>query len=334
MIEEEPHISNDLLAKYFAGEHTAREAEAVEKWAAHSAKNQEQLEQLHILWLDTGTVAAGPEAVGVFNEDLAWQKVKAKKLSAVSQSAGGGAFWFLRIAASVLVLLALGYLLKNFVLDTRQLEMVAAEEVQNLQLADGSSITLNKASVLTYPSKFNADRRVVTLRGEAFFEVEHNPERPFVVQAAETTIEVLGTSFNVAMDGGSVEVTVETGKVRFSAGAEETILSAGQRAVYARTVGIGEASGQEDVAGADQYWRTRRLSFAGHSLAQVVASLEKAFEVDIQLENRALANCSLTVTFEDDSLENMLDVIALTLELEVNRKGNIIVLSGKGCPEK
>ena len=334
MIEQEPHISNDLLAKYFAGEHTAQEAEAVETWAALSAENREQLEQLHILWLDTGIVEFDHETYEAFNEDLAWQKVKAKKQAAVLQSGNGGTTWFFRIAASVVVLLALGYLLKTFVLDTRQLEMLAMEEVKTLQLADGSTITLNKASALTYPSKFTAAQRTVSLRGEAFFEVEHNPEKPFVVQAAETTIEVLGTSFNVAMEGGSVEVSVETGKVRFSAGTEEMILIAGQRAVYARAAGIVEASEQADVAGAGQYWRTRRLSFAGHSLAQVVASLEEAFEVDIELENMELANCSLTVTFENDSLENMLDVIALTLELEVNRRGNVILLSGKGCPEK
>ncbi len=334
MDEKEPHISNDLLAKYFAGEATAAELAAVEQWAVASSENREQLSQLRMLWLDTGVVVMDDAVGQSFDVDLAFAKVKAKREKALAGKAGRGSGWLLKVAASVAVLLLLGYLLKIYVFDARQLEYQAAAEIKTLQLTDGSTVTLNKQSSLSYASKFRGAKREVTLRGEAFFEVEHNPEKPFVVYAGNTTIEVLGTAFNVAMEAGQVEVLVETGRVRFSANGQEVVLSAGQQAVYEESFGIAPVGESQAVADAAQFWRTRRLVFAGNSLAEVVAALEEAFEVEIELANQELANCSLTVTFENDSLENMLDVIALTLELEVSRNGNRILLSGKGCPSR
>lgn len=334
MTENEPHITNDLLAKYFAEELTPEEKAAVDNWVASSADNRTQLDQLRTVWLDTGAVMLEEAKEYVFNENLAWEKVKARK-QASAATGRRGSRWMLRIAASVVFVLAAAYLFKTFVSDPGELEALAASEVKTLELADGSVITLNTGSSLSYPEAFAGEKRQVKLRGEAFFEVEHNPERPFVVKAGAATIEVLGTSFNVAMEtNGDVEVAVETGKVLFSAGDRKLLLEAGQRGIYESAKKVTTLADAGSASPAGSFWRTRRLVFSGHSLAEVADALEQAYGVDIQLKNNALANCSLSVTFENDSISNILEVIALTLELDVERNGDAILLSGTGCPAK
>ena len=81
-------------------------------------------------------------------------------------------------------------------------------------MPDGSVITVNKNSTLSYPSEFKGKTREVALNGEAFFKVTPNKEKPFIIHVNDVTVRVVGTSFNIRSEKGKTEVIVETGIVQ------------------------------------------------------------------------------------------------------------------------
>lgn len=324
-------ISNEILAKYFAGEATAEEAARIDAWARESRENQELLLQLQIVWVDTGHVKSNVTG-GKYDTNAAWKKVKAKKQAAESQKQSIS--WVWKVAASIVLVAGLAFLIRSFLEGPKQLTYTAESSISILELPDRSSVMLNEQSTLSYPETFQGNARHVKLQGEAFFEVEHNPDLPFIIEAGTTRIQVLGTSFNVKMDNGEVVVVVETGKVLFSSGAEAVILEAGKQGVFVPESKSIEVQDHKATIGVAEFWRTKTLKFSAHKLPEVVQALEKAYGVDIRLVGENLANCSLSVIFQDDSLENILDVIALTLDLEVKNLANEVILTGKGCAEQ
>src|SRR5688572_8298430 len=89
---------------------------------------------------------------------------------------------------------------------------------QFLRLPDGSTVLLNEGSKLEYPITFSGDTREVFLQGEGYFDIQHNPSKPFVVKTANVTTTVLGTAFNVKAFPSEkhITVTVTRGKVKVS----------------------------------------------------------------------------------------------------------------------
>ena len=303
------HITEEKLAKYFAGEASPQEHDEVKSWAEASQENRELLLQLQIVWIDTGHIGQARNQVKKYDVDAAWRKVKAAKATQHESAQGT---WFWKIAASVVLLIAAGFLIRTFLFAPDQVTYTA-EAISDVQLPDGSSVVLNTGSRLIYPESFSGGVRAVRLEGEAFFEVEHDPGQPFTVTAGDTRVQVLGTAFNVKMNASEVVVMVESGRVLFSGGDGEVILAAGERAVFSPASQQIKKQSQETLTGADQFWRTRTLKFTGQKLPQVIEAIETAYDVNIHLLGDHLSECHLSVTFHNDSLENVLDIIALTL---------------------
>ena len=339
MSKQSPHIvTNELLAKYFAGEASDAESAAVMTWVAESAANEEAFVQQKMLWEDLGAVMMDDATTHTsFDVDTAWANVKTTKATVVSnqRKLESRNPWIMRIAASLVLLGGITYFLRSYFAEVPMTEVASASEIINVDLQDGSHITLNEESIIQYPEEFAANLRQVNLKGEAFFEVAPDTSKPFVIHAGPAIITVLGTSFNVksSVMEDTVAVFVATGRVSFSVGTQEVILTPGEKATYTAKSGLLASTGGSTSTGVDQFWRTRRLSFAGHSLPDVIDAIEEAYFVDIELENEQMANCRLSVNFENDSLNNILDVIALTLDLKVSKSGNVILLKGTGCPE-
>ncbi|MCR6718728.1 MAG: FecR family protein [Chitinophagaceae bacterium] len=130
-----------------------------------------------------------------------------------------------RIAAAIALLFALAVVGYQFFnkkdgensIDGLVQKLNAKGVKSTIALADGSKVWLNADSKIQYPARFTGNTREVFLNGEAFFDIEKNPEKPFIIHLTNGTIRVLGTSFNVkAYDGETiVETSVATGKVAF-----------------------------------------------------------------------------------------------------------------------
>ncbi len=175
-----------------------------------------------------------------------------------------------------------------------------------LTLPDGSTVTLNSGSSLRYPSAFTTEKREVQLDGEAFFEVTHNPQKPFIVKTEKLTTEVLGTSFNIEAfpSQNEARVTLVTGKVRVQAGAQQCELLPSQQAVFQKTT---QQMQVQNVATNDfTDWKEGILRFRESSLPTVVQKIEKFYGVQIRLEVENAEHCHLSGTFVKEDLNVVL----------------------------
>lgn len=206
-------------------------------------------------------------------------------------------------------------------------------EKKRVTLPDSSHVWLNENSKLAYETRF--EKRHVNLEGEAFFEVERIVERPFEISTGDATTTVLGTSFNVRAYPVEerIEVTVRTGKVAFAQTKEKetpVLLTPGETGVFDKKAKKVEVAVHE-LENADA-WKTQKLTFDDEKLVQVVNTLERYFDVEIEAANPSLLECAYTSSFEQPDLEGILTVIGTTIGFEFSKKKEgHYVLSGKGC---
>jgi transmembrane sensor len=335
-------LPDDLLARYVAGETTPDEAAQVKAWLTaatdHAAAERELLRYQKIWEQSTATK---PQTT--VNTDAAWEKVKAavssKQFTAGSEQSADinrpfkvsfGDYW--RAAASILVVIGLGwlgYLWLNQQPSKPLIAKVLESKNQTTEhlLPDGTKVFLNQNTQLTVAADFNQTSRSVTLKGEAYFEVKRDEQKPFVIQVNGSEVKVLGTTFNVKAYGPTVSVTVTSGKVQLAKKNAKTLLVKGEAAaVQADTIVRLRAVNPNALA-----YHTRVFVFEKTDLESVVASLREGYHADIQLRHRNIAHCRLTARFERESLDNTLAVIAETLQLKVIRQGDQIILDGEGC---
>ena len=206
-------------------------------------------------------------------------------------------------------------------------------------LPDSSKVSLNAASSITFPPQFNGDRRVVQLKGEAFFEIVKNKRQPFIVESAGIRTKVLGTSFNIrAYQGEDIEVTVATGKVHVESldklspqNIEEVLLTANEQAVY------DHANGSITQTSVDirKYlaWHSKELILENTSVRDAILMLEKRFDQKIILSDRGVGNCVIRrARYEKESLETILKGMQSFLDFEYEFNGyNQWTISGQGC---
>lgn len=222
------------------------------------------------------------------------------------------------------------------------------DKPQLIILSDKSSVLLQKGSRLSYPKSFDSvSKRVVYLSGEAFFEVEKNPEKPFVVYANELVTKVLGTSFNVKAysNDKDVIVTVKTGKVTVasnkgiqtkeafsSRNTEGVILTPNQQIVFNRNdAQILKSLVQTPALQALPDIQKMSFEFDDIPVSKVFDLLEKAYSVDIVYDEDLLKACKLTAKMTDEHLFEKLKLICLTIDAEYQIIDAQIVIYSKGC---
>jgi transmembrane sensor len=185
-----------------------------------------------------------------------------------------------------------------------------------VQLSDGSEVHLNYGSKIKYPQFFLSDTREIELEGEGFFEVAHNPEKPFIVKTRSLNIKALGTAFNVLAysDNDVIETTLVNGKVfmeqKDADGKTKTIgaLEPGQHVNYnVKTSAVTSTKGSVEKFVA---WKDGKLVFEDASIVEVTKRLSRMFNVDIEVADDITDNI-YTVTFMDEPLFQILDLMSL-----------------------
>lgn len=142
--------------------------------------------------------------------------------------------WLLRMAAAFLLMLGSGLVIYFFHYRTTDIEQVADLQHQHIKVEDGSEIWMNNKSKLTYPEEFDSDQRLVKLKGEAFFDVAKEPNRPFIIHTQDIRIQVLGTSFNVKsyQEEDEIVISLATGRIEVDALGKKQILTPGEQLHY------------------------------------------------------------------------------------------------------
>jgi ferric-dicitrate binding protein FerR (iron transport regulator) len=241
----------------------------------------------------------------------------------------------LKIAASIAIIFSCIWFFKKNNNPANEMVVVKSGNKRiEISLPDNSHVWLNKESQLTYEKGFSGPERNVKLEGEGFFEVQKDPKRPFIIQTGTIETKVLGTSFNLRNypSEPSVDLVVATGKVSFKskASSDEAIVTPGNGAsIHKTNRKIKEYSMADNNAWA---WRSGTLKFENKPLKEVLVDLERFYRIQIDLKSSNLGACSFSGNFENASLEEVLKVLEITLELNYKRAAkNTIVVAGPGC---
>jgi len=331
----------DLFAKYFARETNALETKDLDKWVGESAENKKTFDRMYFLWIQS----AKKEIEQKVDSNLAWEKLQNRihkpeqKLRVVEKESNiyiKTAKSLLKVAAVLFIGFLIGYFIENYPSEQQYLTQETSADTANVILPDQTSVKLNKNSKLSYPDKFKKDKRLVKLKGEAFFKVKHDKKKPFIVETKIARIKVLGTSFNVKTYDtvDKVNVTVQNGKVELSGIAENSktlILIKDETGIIDNE--SGKIYKEQNVIKNDAalYWLNKKLVFKQTELYIVAETLSNAFNVEIVLANEEIKFCPLDTTFDDISFDEILQVIAVTFDLRIERNGSQIVFYGNGC---
>jgi ferric-dicitrate binding protein FerR (iron transport regulator) len=182
---------------------------------------------------------------------------------------------------------------------------------------------MNKNSVLNYPDRFTGGTREISLKGEAFFDVAHDKSKPFMIHVNDVVVKVVGTSFNIKTTGPNTEVIVETGVVQVIQ--QEIVVKLKPKEKASVQSGrLQKGSSQDELY---NYYRTQKFVANKTPLWRLVDVLNEAYHANIVIDNKKLANRTITTTFKADSLDGILEVISKTLgDVKVVKKPHLIII--------
>lgn len=269
--------------------------------------------------------------------DKAWDKLKERMgreelIPDTSESHKKRSLYRFIAAASLILLIAASTLHIFISYSEKHTELVSilntgGDKSIVKTLADGSIVYLADNASLTYPEIFLDDSRRVEMKGEAFFDIARNPQKPFIITVGNIDVEVLGTSFNIkSKDEKHFELIVTRGKVRVSQdGVNISSVSAGKKLI----VDNGNTSLDDWQNDGSLAWHTNGLLFKDETLKNVAYVINKTFDTHILIPDINTANRKITVTFNNDSVDEMLQLICLSMNLKVEKKDATIVLVDK-----
>lgn len=337
-------FDRELLAKYLNNEVTPVEKSEVEAWINQSEENREELEQSRKM-LDSVDAFYKAED---FNSVAAWLKVQSKmhspqsKVIPINILRKEVILRFYKVAAILVFAVLLGtagyyFGFRNKATEVYS-EIISAEKqvIKEYLLPDGSVVALNSNSKLVFPRNFTGDTREVTIYGEAFFDVKPDASKPFIINAGNAQVKVLGTSFNVKTypENGTVEVVVATGKVQVSGKAgsnlndnSRILLVPGEKGIVTNTGSV--AAKMENNNPNYLAWKTHDFVFNEVALSEVIASLESTYHVNIVVAQPELNELKLTAHFENKPIGFVLNVVRLTFNLDLTEENELFTLSGR-----
>jgi len=315
----------NLIYKQLSGEITPAEQKELSEWQSSNVEHKATYEAVVAAWNASGTNNYNID-VDLEDEFSALDSRIEESDSAANSSAtvrtlpdakSNSNFSIWKIAAALALLIGLPFLLHQLgVFDSGNLEMVEVNSIDDKQIAklpDGSTVFLKKGASIKYPKVMGAGSREVTLQGEAFFSVQRDESRPFIVKLHEGQVEVLGTSFNIKTKIDGTTVHVKTGKVKWNYGNNQSqIMTKNMLANYSKDKAFSIRNSQN----AD-FWRTKTLSFDEASFSEVLQDLKKHFDVQLIVNNPTLNDCPFSSTFKNAKLDEVLAALETIFNLEV-----------------
>ena len=306
----------NILLKHFLKEASEKEENEIAKF---KKINNEEYSILSQLWKRNDI------KVTDFDSIKAWEQVQLK-VDANKTKVIPIYTKLMRIAAVAAILIVGMFSIyyfseKNTNHISKIIEITSNEKGKEILLADGSMVWLNKDAVLTYPEKFDKNTRNVELSGEAFFEIEKNPNKPFIINMSNATVEILGTSFNINTKEDETEIIVATGKVKVSGtdNSKSKIITVG----YSAKVSNNNIEKYKTTRPNYLAWKTGKFSFKETPIIEVIKDLNSYYEYQIILNNNnEEIECLLTANFEQANQQDIIDVIKLTCDIEIIKENN------------
>jgi len=319
------------IIKFIKGELTVDERQKAIKWIRSSSENQAKFNLLKATHIGATFIDTSGDDSAIYYKRFT-QKVKSKQ-----------GYKYISAIASLIVISI--FLINYFdqpvekteiteipttdIIEKNIINTVTSKGVKSeVILPDGSKVILNADSKLTYPKKFSDSTRNVTLIGEAFFDIEHDSNRPFLVDANEIKIRVLGTTFNVKSysKDEKIETTLVSGKVELIKDLDTTPLelAPSQKGVFYKSqnkLKIEEVNSSNIIA-----WKEGTLIFKNTSMSQVAIDLERKYNVNFIINSQKLLNYEYTGTFDNLSIIEVLDLLVISSPIKYVIKDEKVIL--------
>lgn len=205
---------------------------------------------------------------------------------------------------------------------------ITGNSISSFELPDGTEISLNKNSTLSYSSSYGEEMREVSLEGEGFFSVTKNKAKAFVVDLNGSKISVLGTVFNVK-NYKKEHVTTATlleGSIRFETPDQQVLLKPDQQLVFDKSNNkIDMKNVSTDLVTA---WKSHLIKYKSLPFKEFLDMLKKQYNVEIVLQNEALADQKVTGSFDESlTVDQILDLMKKNLSFKWKKEGDKYVIS-------
>lgn len=327
------------LSRYFFNRCTPETARKVELWFMANGKSQEARELLFSLWEELEeTSQTTPEETELaftrFKEHLLDNELvedETEQESLMSRLV----FWSQRIAAILILPLIIlsGYL---FYQNQKEANMVWLEkstpygDIKRITLPDNTTVWLNAGSTIIYPEEFIGNTRQIFFTGEGHFAIAKNREKPFIIKSNESSIEVLGTQFNLKSysNDNRIEVTLLDGSVAFyypgkTFGEMRCVMAPGEQVLYNRSTR--DLEKKHFILSDYSSWKDGKYYFKNETLENIAKQLERNFNVTIVIKNDSLKHIPYHMAFvNNETLDDILKAMNLDGYLTIKRDGKII----------
>jgi ferric-dicitrate binding protein FerR (iron transport regulator) len=301
-------VTPELLKKYTDGQCSEKERNIVEQWL-NTMDGEEEI------------------PTPIFLEEKLWENIKRATTNTpgVKESKPKKrATWLM--AASIVLLIGLGaFQLLSGPSSTVTYQTLAGE-MQAITLSDGTLIRLNANSLLKAPKVFKNNSRLVSLVGEAYFEVAKDSLHPFIIETEKTKTTVLGTKFNLsAYPNENTSLTLKEGSVSFKDKnnlANGLILSPNEHCVLNNGILQKEMVFPEHYIG----WTKNILYFNNETLEAIATRIGRAYGVEFDIRDPLLKNQTYRGVYHNPDLESLLDDLSFVLKFKYDIKGKQIII--------
>lgn len=316
---------DDLIEKYQKGFLKGKQKELMDAWFENLGKNEKDIE-----WNE-------------FRKDRVKHQLLAKidQTEPCSLNKRNKKRKWMSVAAMFIGLIASVFFVWNYTATIKsksivEVQKLSTSNISQVILPDGSIVWLKAYSKLSYPEEFSRADRFVKLEGEALFEVAHNPDKPFIIACGSLKTTVLGTSFNIRATGNDIEVNVLTGKVALSVEESESnmVLLPNEMGVFDKNeLRLVKKVTSDDLTASIKAGTKYTMKFEDAPMELVTKEIERKYNVEVHVKNKAINNCLITADFSGQALDMTLHMIGQALEVDYSVEGNQVIMEGQGCEQ-
>jgi ferric-dicitrate binding protein FerR (iron transport regulator) len=321
MKDNKDNIIDELLIRYLTGMVNAQERAEAESWIGQSIENTQYFKKFKRIWESSSNLKIYQQ----IDTESSLKNVKKRIDFKQAKKSQIKPLWIVMRIAAVLVLFFSVYLVlrqgDGKISELKFTRLESGEELKTIMLPDSTVIALNISSFVEYSDSFNLKERRIKFEGEAYFEIKPDKSRPFIIETSRSETKVLGTAFNLkAYSNQKTESIVVThGLVQFSKKADRikkpVLLAKGEKAVLADSI--------EKELNTDpnfMSWKTGIFLFNNELLPKAIELFSEYYHVEFKIQDENIKSLTLSGKFEKKSLDEMLEILEITLQIKVDKK--------------
>lgn len=319
-------ITDEILVEYILGQLSPEENEIVEDWYRQSKENIKQLDHLYFLL----RVKEKVDIMKSADPDMAYYQFRDLLIKKNKNGIWKRNIYLLQRIAAILfcpLLILTTYLSLKDTTTSVQYVNIAANPgmVSTVQLPDGSKVWLNGGSHLKYPTQFDKKNRKVELKGEGYFDIITQPDKPFIVNAGNNyAVQVYGTEFNLSAyeEDNDIKTTLISGSVRLLINDTEQIILPNEKTTYNKSTGKLHVESVNTLY--ETCWKNGWIYFKDHPMKDVLKTMERFYNVDFIVKDNEVMHSMINGKFENEQITQVLEYLHVASGIKYEIKKPVI----------